>query len=40
MLFPSLKLLIDKQNNVSVAINNNPRDIVLVFVLYNLMLVI
>jgi len=29
-----LKILVDKQDNTSVAINNNPRDILL-FVLYN-----
>ena len=30
-----LKLLVDKQDNVSVDINNNPKGIVIGFVLYN-----
>ena len=30
-----LKILVDKQDNPSVAINNNPIDIVILFVLYN-----
>jgi hypothetical protein len=27
--------IVDKQDNASVAINNNPRDTVILFVLYN-----
>ena len=30
-----LKILVDKKDNASVAINNNPIDIVILFVLYN-----
>src|SRR4029077_14770030 len=34
-LFRSLKIRVDKQDNTSVVINNNPRDVVLILVLYN-----
>jgi hypothetical protein len=34
--FYCLKILVDKQDNGSIAINNNPRDIALFFVLRNL----